>query len=663
MRIAWGDQPWLRPAPLVELFTTAEQRARTSVGYVRSAVGARLRLRELDEQDGVLLIQQHDEKSGLSVFTEITRVESTGRSAGWRVVQRIRNEGAAPIVLTAPVIASIGVGRSEADIARFDLTQADSEWLAEGRWRTAPLRDALPDLHLDAHGQDGRGRFARASRGGWSTGSSVPVGVLADRQDAGAIGWQIESSTGWVWEFTQGQDGALLALCGPTDAEHAFAHRLEPGTTFESVPVVVVVADGTRDDAFAALTRTRRATLQWTDVDRAQPIVYNDFMNTLMGNPSAERLHPLIDAASDAGADVFCMDAGWFAPLALGSDWWSTVGEWQEAADRYPGGGLADVCDRIRSTGMSAGLWLEPEVVGIDSPLAERLPDDAFLQRGGVRVREDRRYHLDFRHPSVRAHLDATVDRLVLEYGVTYLKLDYNIDPGPGTDVAADGPGDGLLGHARAYRGWLIGLRRRHPELLIENCASGAMRMDYALVGVVHQQSTSDQQDAAHYTPIAASAPACVLPEQAANWAYPSAGMTEGETVLTLANGLAGRLYLAGFLHDLAPWQRDLVHEAVQLHRGWRDDLARAVPVWPLGLPGWHDAVIALVLRDEERDLVVVWNRADAEVEVLLPGVRGAVEVTFPASASGCATASEDGMRVRLPAGPTARVLRVVREH
>lgn len=655
VRVTWGAQSWIRAVPLVELFTTAEQRARTSVGYVRSAVGARLRMRELHEQDGMLRIEQHDARSGLTVTTAITAV---GEEA-WRIVQSIRNDADAPVVLTAPIVASIGIGRSEADIARFDLTQADSEWLAEGRWRAAPLRDALPDLRLGAHGQDGRGRFARASRGGWSTGSSVPVGVLAE--SSGALAWQIESSTGWVWELTQGQDGAMLALCGPTDAEHAFAHRLEAGTVFESVAAVIAVSTGTRDEAFAALTRARRAALEWTDADRALPVVYNDFMNTLMGDPTAERLRPLIDAAADAGADVFCMDAGWFAPRALGSDWWSTVGEWQEASERYPGGGLSGVCDRIRAAGMAAGLWLEPEVVGIDSPRAQTLPDDAFLQRGGVRVCEDRRYHLDLRHPAARAHLDETVDRLVRDYGISYLKLDYNIDPGPGTDVAADGPGDGLLGHARAYRDWLKGLRARHPELLIENCASGAMRMDYALVGVVHQQSTSDQQDAAAYTPIAASAPASLLPEQAANWAYPSAAMTEGETLLTLANGLAGRFYLAGFLHELAPRQRELVREAVALHRSWRGDLARAVPVWPLGLPAWEDDVIALVLRDPEHDLVLVWNRADAEAHVQLPGVRGRVEETFPETADGCARVDEAGMRLRLPAGPTARVVRVAR--
>lgn len=662
MHVRWGESGLLRPSPLVEVFTAAEQRARTSVGYVRSAVGERLRHRAHEAEGDGIRIQQHDERTGLTVVTRIARLTREARGDAWRVVQCFRNDGAEAIVLTAPVTAGVGIGDEQADLDGLDLVHGRSEWLAEGRWSTVRLRDALPDLALGAHGQDARGRFARSSRGSWSTGSELPAGVIADPRTGEALAWQIESSSGWVWELTQGLSGAQLALAGPTDAEHSFARRLEPGASFETVPAVIAVSSAGRDGAFAALTAARRATLTWTDADRALPVVYNDFMNTVMGDPTAERVAPLIEAAAEAGADVYCMDAGWFAPRALGPDWWPTVGEWRESADRFPDGGLRAVCARIHELGMASGLWLEPEVIGVESPAASALPDDAFLQRHGARVTEDRRHHLDFRHPAARAHLDEVVDRLVDDYGISYLKLDYNIDAGPGTDVAAEAPGEGLLGHVRAYRSWLLALRRRHPELLIENCASGAMRMDHALVGVVHQQSTSDQQDAARYAPIAASAPASLLPEQAANWAYPSAAMSEDETVLTLANGLAGRLYLAGFLHALSPRQRELVQEAVRLHRGWRAQLESAVPFWPLGLPGWGDDVLALGLRATDDDLVIVWNRGAEAVDVELPGVSGRVAESFPAVASGCAVPGGAGLRVRLPAGPTARVLRLVRE-
>ena len=67
------------------------------------------------------------------------------------------------------------------------------------------------------------------------------------------------------------------------------------------------------------------------------------------------------------------------------------------------------------------------------------------------------------------------VDRLVGDYGVGYFKLDYNINPGAGTDQRRDSaPAHGLLDHNRAHLDWLDGVLDRHPDLMLENCASGA---------------------------------------------------------------------------------------------------------------------------------------------------------------------------------------------
>ncbi|MGZ2843838.1 hypothetical protein AAER21_17785, partial [Pseudomonas aeruginosa] len=90
------------------------------------------------------------------------------------------------------------------------------------------------------------------------------------------------------------------------------------------------------------------------------------------------------------------------------------------------------------------------------------LPAEAFLQRHGQRVVEHDRFHLDLRHPAARAHLDGVVDRLVADFGLGFFKMDYNINPGPGTDRDADSVGDGLLGHNRAVLDWLDGVLDRH---------------------------------------------------------------------------------------------------------------------------------------------------------------------------------------------------------
>ncbi|GAA5200568.1 glycoside hydrolase family 36 protein [Microbacterium jejuense] len=644
---------------LVEVFTAGEQRARTSQAYWRSAVGERLRVQgstvTTDDDATRAVVVQTDAMSGIEVRTTLTAPRGT---VALRIENEVRNAGREPFVVTAVSSATIGVGHAAEDLDRTAWGTAASEWLAEDRWSERPLRSLLPDIALPLHGQDARGHVSLTSHGAWSSGEHVPCGYLV-RADGAALAWQIETSAGWHADLCQAQGGGVLSLLGPTDLEHQFAHELLPGETFVAVPVAVAASARSRDDAIGQLTRYRRL-LRGPAGEQDLPVVYNDFMNTLMGQPTTEKLLPLVRRAAEAGVEVFCIDAGWFADPAIG-DWWSTVGEWREAPTRFPDGGLRRVTDAILDAGMAPGLWLEPEVVGIDSPAAAALPDEAFFQRFGRRVQEDRRYHLDFRHAAARAHLDATVDHLVEEYGIRYLKLDYNINPGAGTDHLATTAGDGLLAHTRAFRDWLVRVQQRHPSLRIENCSSGAMRADYALLAVTHLQSTSDQQDFRRYPPIAASAPASILPEQCGNWAYPERGMSDEETAFTLVTGLSGRLYLSGFLDDVRPDQRARVAEAVALHKQLRDGLRTAVPFWPRGLPDWDAATVCLGLHTADGDLLFVWDRDAAPARFTVPGVAEA-EVLFPAGAApwGLEPGS-DGLEVSTPAGIGARVLRVTR--
>ena len=306
---------------------------------------------------------------------------------------------------------------------------------------------------------------------------------------------------------------------------------------------------------------------------------------------------------------------------------------------RFPGG-LAEVVERIRASGMVPGLWLEPEVVGVLSPAASALPPDAFFQRHGHRVVEHERYHLDLRHPGARAHLDGVVDRLIDEFGIGYFKLDYNINSGAGTDVATASKGAALLDHNRAHLAWIDGVLDRHPSLVLENCGSGAMRMDFALLSRMQLQSTSDQQDFRHYPVIAAAAPLSMLPEQAANWAYPQPVMSDERIAFSLATGMLGRLYLSGYLNRMSPGQRALVAEAVTAQKALRGTISTSRPFWPAGLPRWDSAWVALGIEADDVTLLTVWNReADGSaIRLLIPhGVGRGLEVRtlFPASLGG----------------------------
>ena len=603
---------------------------------------------------------------------------------------RLENRGEHPVTIqsvTSFLCGGLGTGAGPDDLADLDVRWAENDWMAEGRWQARALRDALPDLDRPTLGADPRGCLSVSSTGTWSSGRYLPVGAVVNRRTGHAWAWQIEHNGGWHWQVGEcarhfpglgpgpharhardAVSGAYLALLGPVDTEHHWQVTLGPGDAFTTVPVSVAVSPDGFDGAIGGLTAIRRAIRRPHDDGRRLPVIFNDYMNTLMGDPTTERLLPLIDAAAEAGAEYFCIDSGWYAEIDEG--WWDTVGAWRPSRSRFPGG-IGEVLDHIRGAGMVPGLWLEPEVVGVQSDVATQLPPDAFFQRGGQLVVEHGRYQLDLRHPAAVKHLDQVVDFLVGELGVGYFKFDYNIAVGPGPDTGGLSAGAGLLAVNRAQLDWLDAVLDRYPGLVIENCSSGGMRTDYALLSRMQLQSTSDQQGYLRYPPIAAAAPAAIAPEQAAVWAYPQPEFTAGEIAFTMVNALLGRVHLSGHLNRMSGPQRELVAEAVRVYKeSLRPAIARSVPFWPLGLPRWDDSWVALGLRAPDSSHVAVWHRgqamdADSGTATLpVPHLRGTQvtpRVIYPRHAG--AEASWDAERgtltVSLQNPPAACVLRL----
>jgi alpha-galactosidase len=632
--------------PLVEIVTVGAGHQPASDRLDHTQVGRSLRyVAHVDEGDALrsrLRITQRDAERGIEATITL---ESPRGSGCIRAEVEVVNVGRSSMVLRSVTSWSSGFGdtpggRSEASVGALEsvdrsgfeswsLVSGTGEWLGENQWSRRTMREAgLVGIREDLTGHDRRSSLGAASYGTWSTGGSLPVaGIESTLIDAAWI-WQIEHNGAWRWEIGENLSGGVFSLSGPTDRDHAFTLVLAPGERFTTVPVTVAFA-ATFATALEQLTGYRRLARRPHLDNERMSVVFNDYMNTLNGDPTTERLLPLVDAAAEAGAEIFCIDAGWYDDSG---SWWGSVGEWLPSTVRFPAG-LDEVIEHIRSRGMTPGLWLEPEVVGVRSPLVDRLPDEAFLQRSGERLEEHERFHLDLRHPAVIEHLDSVVDRLVDDFGIGFFKFDYNINPGAGTDLDADSPGHGLLLHNRAHLAWLDAVLERHPELIIENCASGAMRMDFAMLSRLQMQSTSDQQDFRLYPAIAAAAPLSMLPEQAASWAYPQPEMSDEEVAFCLVTGLLGRFYLSGYLNRMTQGQRALVREAVDAAKQLRCAITRSTPFWPTGLPN-GDGAVSLGLADGETLYASVWSRGGSDpIRLELPSFRGGdviVETVFP---------------------------------
>ena len=230
---------------------------------------------------------------------------------------------------------------------------------------------------------------------------------------------------------------------------------------------------------------------------------------------------------------------------------------------------------------MVPGLWLEPEVVGVRSPVGDQLPEEAFFQRGGVRVTEHGRHQLDLRHPAAAgAPGRGRGPAGRASSGVGYFKLDYNINPGSGTDAGGVSPGVGLLGHNRAYLDWLDGgagppsragrWRTAPPAACApttRNCPGPRCTPPAT------SRTTGSTRRSRPPRPVA------VAPEQAAVWAYPQPEFTDDEIAFTLCSALLGRIHLSGFLDRMSRAAARAGARGGAVYRSIRAELADAVPV------------------------------------------------------------------------------------
>ncbi|KGE16266.1 glycoside hydrolase family 36 protein [Paenibacillus wynnii] len=540
---------------------------------------------------------------------------------------------------------------------KIEVSLAHSGWQSEIQWRTY----SLPELGMSHLSDRGSKRIACSNTGSWSAAELIPMAVLHNKESGTSLFWQIEHNGSWHWEMTDQYDQLSLLISGPNESDNHWWKKLQPGEEFTSVPVAVGSVQGGFETAIEQLTAYRRAIRRPNEDNELLRIIFNDYMNCLWGSPTTEKLLPLIDAAADVGCEYFCIDAGWYAP----GEWWDGVGQWLPSEERFPEG-IKYVLDYIREKGLIPGLWLELEVMGINSPKLTETDDSWFFMRHGKRIKDRSRYHLDYRNPKVIQHADGVIKRLVEEYGVGYIKMDYNINAGIGTETAADSFGDGLLEHNRAYLAWLDRIFVRYPNLVIENCSSGGMRMDYAMLSRHSIQSTSDQEDYVQYAAIAAASPAALTPEQSAVWSYPLREGDDEEVIFNMINALLLRVHQSGHLAELSPRRRELVKEALDYYKVIRSDIPHSTPFWPLGLPDSQADWVSFGLKRGNRRYLAVWRIAGDAESITLPleslkGQEPDITCAYPQEPdTDWQWSKEEGqLTVSLPSGKIARLFEI----
>ena len=227
--------------------------------------------------------------------------------------------------------------------------------------------------------------------------------------------------------------------------------------------------------------------------NRIRPVLLNSWEAAYF-NINEKKLLKLAQAGKEAGIELFVMDDGWFGSR---DDDTQALGDWEENRKKLPEG-VKGLVDKIKAMGLDFGIWVEPEMVNVNSRLYEAHPDWA-LQIPGKPHSEGRNQRiLDLTREEVQEFIIEEMSRVFSSADISYVKWDMNRTFTDYYSAALPPERQGEVAHR-----YVMGLYRcmkelteRFPKILFEGCAAGGNRFDLGILCYFPQIWASDDTDA-----------------------------------------------------------------------------------------------------------------------------------------------------------------------
>ncbi len=202
------------------------------------------------------------------------------------------------------------------------------------------------------------------------------------------------------------------------------------------------------------------------------------------------------------GGEMFVVDDGWFGNNPPRDNGKTTLGDWDICKKKLPNG-IRPLIDLAHNNGMKFGIWIEPEMVNLDSELYRKHPEwvlrhpdfEPTYGRGGGQLL------LDLTNPQVQDFVFGVVDNLLTAYpDIYYIKWDNNmtLNNAHSLYLPTELQSNLYVDFALSLEKILKRIRAKYPEVVIQLCASGGGRLNYGFMPYFQEMWTSDQTDAYH---------------------------------------------------------------------------------------------------------------------------------------------------------------------
>ncbi|WP_394620363.1 alpha-galactosidase [Lentzea sp. JNUCC 0626] len=400
--------------------------------------------------------------------------------------------------------------------------------------------------------------------------------------------WGVSLAWSGSWEITaevepSGLTRVRAGMLGPV--------VVEPGETFVTPELALAYATDDLSRVWHAYDRQRSRPAR-------KPVLYNSWEATGFEVDLPKQLE-LARIAADLGVELFVVDDGWFVGR---HDDTGGLGDWYPESPDF-----GAFVEEVRATGLEFGLWVEPESVSPKSQLYAEHPDWVYQMDGREPTLIRNQMLLNLGLPEVYEFVTSTLDRLLTEHRISYLKWDMN-------RPATERSGELDNAHVRNYWRVLEHLRTHHPHVLVEGCAGGGGRTDLATTGMVDVVWPSDNTAPLDRLKIQHGFLHMHAPHLMSSWVTDAPGFFDARPRSLRFRFVLAMAGVLGIGADVGDWSAAEREEAAGLIARYKDirDVVHGGEVRLLGDAVQYSAA--------DRVVVLAWNTGSLTGVPMVPG-------------------------------------------
>ncbi len=353
----------------------------------------------------------------------------------------------------------------------------------EGRWAKEFHRKSI-DRFL--------GSYVRENRKGHTSHDAFPSMILHDDF--------ANEANGECYGFHLGWSGNHRMLCEQLSDGRGFAQlgelllpgemSLAQGESYKTPELYICFADQGFNQMSASFHQYMRQHIIAPSVKQSVRQIHYNTWEAIYFDHDTNALASLAEQAAAIGAERFVLDDGWFKGRRGDN---AGLGDWTVDSEIYPHG-LQPLIDKVLATGMSFGIWFEPEMVNPDSDLFRNHPDWVLQTAGNEQLNFRNQLVLDLTQKAVCNYLFDEISAILREYNdISYIKWDMNRDLNHAGNIVGKGA---VHQQTQAVYTLIDRLKIAYPNVEIESCSSGGGRIDFGILKRTDRFWTSDSNDA-----------------------------------------------------------------------------------------------------------------------------------------------------------------------